>query len=82
MRKHTEDNLFSFEYKNYRGEIATRTVHVYCLEYRQTPGFGYEPGWFLSGFDVDRQAMRSFALENIIRSYGAIRFSIPDTWAK
>jgi len=44
------------------------------------PGFDYEPGWFLSGFDTHKQARRSFALTNIMRPLGAIQFSIPDKW--
>lgn len=82
MVKNTEGNLYIFAYRNYRGEISERRVHIHCLEYLLDPGFNYKPGWFLSGFDVDKQARRSFALDNIMRPLGSIRFSIPDTWNK
>lgn len=55
----------SFEYKNHRGEVAIRKVVPDALEYIKSPGFDYASGWFLSGFDVDKGARRSFALENI-----------------
>ena len=80
MVKNTEGNLYIFAYKNHRGEISERRVHIHCLEYIMNPGFDYEPGWFLSGFDEHKQARRSFALTNIVRLFGTIRFSIPNKW--
>lgn len=55
-----------FKYKNHNGKIAERTVIVESLEYIIDPGFGYPPGWFLSGYCYDKKARRSFALGNII----------------
>lgn len=54
-----------FTYTNHHGKVAERTVDVDSLEYYNSPGFGYEPGWFISGFCHDKQARRSFALEHI-----------------
>lgn len=56
----------SFLYKNHRGEIAGRTVTVHGLDYMVAPSFGYDPGWFLTGYCHDRKALRSFALNNMI----------------
>lgn len=60
--------LVTFKYKNHRGEIAMRRVVPDALTYRATPvpEYGHEPGWYLSGFDLDKSARRSFALTNII----------------
>ena len=56
----------TFQYLNYQGKQTTRTVTPDAIEYIAAPGYGYEPGWFLSGFDHDKKARRSFQLNNII----------------
>jgi hypothetical protein len=65
---HTE--YFEFEYKNYEGKVAMRKVRkagaLLCLI--KEPGYGYEPGFFLVGHDLDKDAIRSFALTNMIGS--------------
>lgn len=58
--------LTIFKYKNHRGEVAVRSIIPEGIEWLGNPGFDYKPGWFLTGFDVDKQARRSFSLENII----------------
>lgn len=60
------NQLIKFEYKNHRGEVTQREIIPDALEWINAPGFYYQPGWFLSGFDCDKQARRSFALCNII----------------
>ena len=55
----------SFTYTNHRGETRQRTIHPFGIEYLKTPGYGYEPGWFVRGFDPEKKAVRSFALINI-----------------
>lgn len=57
--------MITFYYKNHRGEVAERRVEVDSLEFVTNPGFGYQPGWFLSGHDLDKDARRSFALSHI-----------------
>lgn len=57
--------MITFHYKNHRGEVAERHVEVDSLEFVTNPGFGYQPGWFLSGHDLDKGARRSFALSHI-----------------
>lgn len=62
----------SFRYKNHRGEITKRLVEPDSLEFLTAPDpkYGYQPGWFLSGFDMNKKARRSFALTNIILDEG------------
>lgn len=55
-----------FTYKNHHDTIAERTVIPRSLQYITSPGFNYSPGWFLTGFCLDKQAIRSFALSNVV----------------
>lgn len=55
-----------FKYRNYRGEVSLRTVTADAIEFLRNPGFDYQPGWFLSGWDEDKNARRSFSLSHII----------------
>ncbi|RWB40431.1 MAG: hypothetical protein EOQ44_25140 [Mesorhizobium sp.] len=55
-----------FMYLNHRGETAKRRIEVDSIEFHRNPGFGYQPGWFVSGFDLDRNNRRSFALSRIV----------------
>ena len=56
----------TFTYLNHAGKKSVRTIDVECVEFIRSPGFGYQSGWFLSGFDSEKQARRSFALDRII----------------
>lgn len=58
--------ISTFRYKNYKGEIKPRRVYVSSVDYIVAPGHNYESGWFITGFDLDKKARRSFALTNII----------------
>jgi predicted DNA-binding transcriptional regulator YafY len=60
------DTTLTFEYKNHRGEIRTRQIKPIGLMFVRNPGYGYQPGWFLHGLCLDKNAIRSFALCNII----------------
>ncbi len=66
-----------FKYKNHRGEISVRNLEVDAVEFLPAPGFGYQPGWFISGLDLDKSARRSFALSHIIFPEGSKIFRIP-----
>lgn len=59
-----------FRYKNHRGEISDRQIIPDALEWISYPGYNYQPGWFLSGMDLDRKQRRSFALSHIILPEG------------
>lgn len=56
----------TFTYLNHRGETEERKVEVDSVEFHRNPGYGYQPGWFISGFDLERVARRSFALSRVI----------------
>lgn len=56
----------TFTYRNHRGEIEKRSLAVDSIEWINDPGYNYQPGWFVSGLDLDRRARRSFALANMI----------------
>lgn len=58
-----------FLYRNHEGKVATRRVtspNVYHGCTRHHP----EPQWLLRAFDLDRQAMRDFALRGVLAFYG------------
>lgn len=55
-----------FTYRNHRGEIEVRNVVPDSLEWVKNPGYDYQPGWFISGQDLDKKARRSFALTHIV----------------
>lgn len=55
-----------FRYINHRGKEEQRKVSLEAIEFHQNPGYGYQPGWFVSGWDHDRQGRRSFALSRIV----------------
>jgi hypothetical protein len=65
-----------FDYKNHRGEIERRRIVPESLELSfsyhgaegDPNGISYhpQPGWVLNGWDMDREARRSFLLCNIV----------------
>ena len=61
-----EKEFVVFTYMNHRGEQSQRFVEVDALEFLNKPGFGYQPGWFLSGWCSKAKARRSFALSRIV----------------
>lgn len=56
----------AFAYVNHRGESEARVIDVVSLDFIRKPGFGYQPGWFLTGWCHSRNAIRSFALSHIV----------------
>lgn len=61
----TEIHTIKFHYRNKRDEITERTVQPMSLDFNFDPPEPFRPGWCLTGFDVDKQAVRSFFLERI-----------------
>ena len=51
-----------FDYLNHRGVVERRRIIPESISLDCHPGYGYQPGWFLNGFCLDRKARRSFAL--------------------
>lgn len=64
----------TFNYKNHRGEIRERNVRFIAIMFNRTPGYGYQPGWFLHGECLDKNEIRSFALCDIILPDGVRYF--------
>lgn len=57
--------IVEFNYLNHRGELKRRRVLPLSLDFQKNPGYGYQPGWFLTGWCQDKKATRSFALSRI-----------------
>jgi hypothetical protein len=53
-----------FRYKNWRGELAVRTVRVIRLSYGSTE-WHREPQWLLEALDVEKRAVRMFAVRDM-----------------
>lgn len=66
----------TFRYRNHKGEEAIRSVAVESLDFLVNPGFGYQPGWFISGICQDKLERRSFALSHIVLIDNAISQTI------
>jgi hypothetical protein len=52
-------------YKNWRGEVASRTIVPDSVWYGVTQ-WHPKPQWFLRAIDIERQALRDFAIEDIV----------------
>ncbi len=55
----------SIRYKNHRGEIAVRVIIPHEIRFAST-SWHPESQWLLDAYDLDRQAIRSFALKDIM----------------
>lgn len=55
-----------FRYKNHRGEVSWRRVEPQTITYFSRPGHDYQPGWFLTGVDLDKGKHRIFRLSHIV----------------
>lgn len=57
-----------FKYRNHRGEVSDRHIIPDSFEFMLDPpdDFYPQPGWFISGFDLDKQARRTFCFANIV----------------
>lgn len=51
-------------YTNYRGETATRLILPEKIWFGSTE-WHPEPQWFLEALDIEKQAVRSFAMRDI-----------------
>lgn len=60
--------MITFKYKNHLGEIEDRQVAPRSIRFLLHPGYGYQPGWFLIGYDQSKHpgALRSFTLSHIV----------------
>lgn len=65
----TEDSEFrtlTFFYKNWRGEQGYRTVKGVPLIWYGNTEYHKEDQWFLKAYDVEKDAIRDFALADIV----------------
>lgn len=69
-------NAVQFEYLNHRGTWSKRTMIPDAIEFLYEPVYDYQPGWFLSGWDTDKKARRSFALSRIKTSPKIFRLEL------
>ncbi len=55
-----------FEYTNWEGKTATRTVQPIKIWYGETQ-YHKGPHWFLKAVDVEKNAERDFAIIDILK---------------
>lgn len=53
-----------FEYRNWKGVVAKRSVIPVSVEYMNSTYHGV--GWVLKAWDIDKQDVREFSLKDII----------------
>lgn len=74
MEKNSDDpRVMHFTYTNHRGETRQRKVIFYSILYhtKPMPEYGYEPGLFLHGLDLEKDAYRTFDMSKILPPDGA-----------
>lgn len=64
MKNIPERSLITFMYKNHSGKVELRTVMYRNLQFGSNEYYT-EPTFLLNGFCLDRQAYRSFSVNNI-----------------
>lgn len=60
-----EKLVVNIRYTNHRGETATRRILPHRIRFDSTE-WHPERQWLLDAFDLDRQAERSFAMQDIL----------------
>lgn len=58
-------NEVTFVYRNWRGDVRERTVIPLDIEFTTNPHHD-GPQWFLNAWDGEKDARRSFAIEDIL----------------
>lgn len=56
----------TFRFMNHKGEISYKRVKPLRIEFLYNPPSIHQPGWFLTGIDLDRNVQRSYALTHVI----------------
>jgi hypothetical protein len=54
-----------FRYENWKGVISERHLIIESLGFGRSEYHGETVQWFLNGFDLDKQARRSYAMVDI-----------------
>lgn len=67
-----------FTYRNHREEIAVRTITPLMIIYEPNPPeeYKYQPGWFLHGYDHEKEAPRTFDINRIIPNESRVLLDI------
>lgn len=63
---HVQGKSLQFFYVNYRGEVSKRYVEPLRMYYGNTE-FHPENQWLLEAFDLEKKAVRDFAVKDILR---------------
>lgn len=62
-----------FRYKNYKGEVADRSVIPICIVVKNSKYHNEgKPCWIMVAFDLDKEAVRDFALSDIQEYYNIV----------
>jgi len=62
----TINNPLVIEYKNWKNEVNIRTIIPQEVWFGNTE-FHHTEQWIMKAYDVNKQAMRDFAIKDIIR---------------
>lgn len=60
-----KEKIVSFEYINYKGVRSTRRVQPIEIRFGKTEWHN-NPQWLLKAFDLDKNAVREFAIKDIV----------------
>ena len=61
--------MMQFVYTNHRNETRDRNIMPSKMEWLDNDGireYGYEPGLFITGVDMERSVMRSFSVKRMV----------------
>lgn len=56
--------IFTFQYKNHKGHVSQRVCRATSVLFMSTE-WHPEPQWIMTGFDFDKQAVRSYAMKDM-----------------
>lgn len=56
----------NFRYVNHRGEFREVNLIPTDLSFKAVPDYYPQPQWLLTGWDIDKQATRTFSLSRIV----------------
>lgn len=69
----SSEEVLRFRYKNYKGEIADRSViPIRTVVKKSQYHNDGKPCWIMVAYDLDKQEKRDFALQDIIQYYGIV----------
>ena len=67
------NQILRFKYRNYKGEISVRSVTPIRTIVKRSPYHkNGEPCWIMVAIDLDKNAIRDFALHDIIEYYSIL----------